>query len=330
MLYRRDAEAATARLLDRVGKAGSAPAALEAWIDEILSFRFDRRKAERVALLGAASARRAEGYAAESAQSARMLSAPLIEVLEQGLRDGSFPDAEPRPHAEMIRAIVFDLAGLNSSGRGPVPAATATHDVLRFCLRALGAESGERPIFTNHRVTLKTKAAGQMETKIWTNSGDSHSIEPPNLYRDNMPAAYSERMPRSEFVDGEIITYIDGKVIKRRAPGGANLQMMEAMRAQGGTDNSKRMDDLDEQGVWGEVVFPSLGLWYGEIESPDLAAAAAEVLNDWVADEILALAPNRLVPCATLPLQSIELSVAEVERCAARASSRSSCRRSRR
>ena len=140
MLYRRDAEAATARLLDRVGKAGSAPAALEAWIDEILSFRFDRRKAERVALLGAASARRAEGYAVEAVQSARMLSAPLIEVLEQGLRDGSFPDAEPRPHAEMIRAIVFDLAGLNSSGRGPVPADTATHDVLRFCLRALGAD----------------------------------------------------------------------------------------------------------------------------------------------------------------------------------------------
>ena len=118
--------------------------------------------------------------------------------------------------------------------------------------------------------------------KIWTNSGDSHCIEPPEPYRDNMPAHYAERMPRSEFVDGDIITYIDGKVIKRRAPGGANLEMMEAMRAQGGTDNSKRMADLDEQGVWGEVVFPSLGLWYGEMESADLATAAAEVLNDWV------------------------------------------------
>jgi AcrR family transcriptional regulator len=139
MLYRRDAEAATARLVERVGRADSAPAALEAWIDEILSFRFDRRKAARVALLGAASARRAEGYAGEAVQSARMISAPLIEVLEQGRRDGSFPDVEPRSHAEMIRAIVFDLAGLNSFGRGPVPPATATDDVLRFCLRALGA-----------------------------------------------------------------------------------------------------------------------------------------------------------------------------------------------
>jgi predicted TIM-barrel fold metal-dependent hydrolase len=155
------------------------------------------------------------------------------------------------------------------------------------------------------------------EAKIWTNSGDSHCIEPANLYRDNMPAHYAERMPRSEFVDGDIVTHIDGRTITRRAPGGANLQMAEAMRAQGGNDNSKRMADLDGQGVWGEVVYPSLGLWYGEMSDGQLVKAASEVLNDWVADEIMSLSP-RLVPCATLPLQSIELSVKEVERCVAK------------
>jgi predicted TIM-barrel fold metal-dependent hydrolase len=154
-----------------------------------------------------------------------------------------------------------------------------------------------------------------MEAKIWTNSGDSHCIEPPDLYTANLPKHYAERMPRSEWVDGEIITHIDGKEIRRRAPGGANQKMMELMRAQGGNDNSKRMADLDEQGVWGEVVFPSLGLWYGELDAPELAQAAAEVLNDWVADEIMTLSP-RLAPCATMPLQSIELTVAEVRRCA--------------
>ena len=122
--------------------------------------------------------------------------------------------------------------------------------------------------------------------KIWTSSGDSHCIEPPDLYRDGMPAHLADRMPRSEFVDGEIVTHIDGKVIRQRAPGGANAEMAEAMRAQGGTDNAKRMADLDDQGVWGEVVFPSLGLWYGELDDPELARAAAEVLNDWVSDEI--------------------------------------------
>src|SRR4029078_12768414 len=100
-----------------------------------------------------------------------------------------------------------------------------------------------------------------------------------------MRARFAARMPRSEFVDGEIVTHIDGKVLRRRVPGGATQQMIEAVRAQGGTGTPKRMADLDEQGVWGEVVFPSLGLWYGEMDSEDLAAAAAEVLNDWVAGE---------------------------------------------
>ena len=138
MLYRRDAEAATDRLRARVRKAETPIAALEAWIDEILSFRFDPRKAERVALLGAPSTRRADGYAAEALHSGRLLEAPLLEVLEAGKLDGSFPSAEPRPDAEMIRAIVFDRAGLNSSERGTLPRATATQDILQFCLRALG------------------------------------------------------------------------------------------------------------------------------------------------------------------------------------------------
>jgi AcrR family transcriptional regulator len=139
-LYRRDAEAAADRLRSRVRKASTPAQALEAWIDEILSFRFDRRKAERVALLGAPSARRADGYALESIHAGRLLSAPLLELLEAGQRDGSFPAVDPRRDTEMIRAIVWDVAGLNAWGRVSVPRSAATQDVLHFCLRALGAE----------------------------------------------------------------------------------------------------------------------------------------------------------------------------------------------
>lgn len=146
MLYRRDADAAADRLRSRVRTAGSAADALEAWIDEILSFRLDRRKAERVALLGAASARRAEGYSDEAIHAAALISAPLLEVLEAGKRDGSFPATEPRRDADMIRAIVFDLAGLNPTGRGRDPRSAATQDILGFCLRALGAKTGPSAI----------------------------------------------------------------------------------------------------------------------------------------------------------------------------------------
>jgi AcrR family transcriptional regulator len=140
-LYQRDALAAADRLRTRVDRAATPPAKLEAWIDEILSFRYDKRKAERVALLGAASARRAEGYAKEATRSARLLATPLLELLEQGSADGSFPAADPTRDADYIRALVFDVAGLNAVDRGRAHAVqgNATQDILGFCLRALGA-----------------------------------------------------------------------------------------------------------------------------------------------------------------------------------------------
>ena len=140
-LYRRDAEVAAERLRARVSKAATPAEALKAWVDEILSFRFDRRKAVRVALLGAASARRADGYGHEAIHAGRILSAPLLELLETGRREGAFPASDPPRDAEMIRAIVFDYAGLNSAGRGSLPRAAVKQDILGFCLRALGAES---------------------------------------------------------------------------------------------------------------------------------------------------------------------------------------------
>jgi AcrR family transcriptional regulator len=138
-LYRRDADLAADRVRERVRQAATPAAALAGWIDEILSFRFDRRKAERVALLGAPGAQRAHGYQLEAVHAGRVLSAPLADLLAAGKADGSFPFAEPRAHAEMIRAIVFDVAGLNAAGRGPVPRTTVASEVLDFCLRALGA-----------------------------------------------------------------------------------------------------------------------------------------------------------------------------------------------
>jgi hypothetical protein len=74
---------------------------------------------------------------------------------------------------------------------------------------------------------------------------------------------------------------------------------------QGGDGQGKgsvRVQHLDDQGVWGEVVYPSLGLWYGQIQDAHLVHEAAKVLNDFVHDELIRTSP-RFVPTATLPLQ---------------------------
>ncbi len=62
-LCRREAESASARLTAKVDAAEDPRAALDAWIDEILSFGHHRAKAVRVSVLSSPGARKAEGYA---------------------------------------------------------------------------------------------------------------------------------------------------------------------------------------------------------------------------------------------------------------------------
>ena len=80
-----------------------------------------------------------------------------------------------------------------------------------------------------------------MDNLLWTNSGDSHFIEPPNLFKENLPPALADRLPRSEKVsDSEEIVHIDGRSFRRQLPrppkpstARAMMEFQEAMQ-QGG------------------------------------------------------------------------------------------------
>ena len=99
---------------------------------------------------------------------------------------------------------------------------------------------------------------------LWANSCDSHLMEPTvgppgqrgplHDYTSTMPAKFRDRMPRTTHKNGYDYTHIDGKVIKRRVFGPQQMEMREAIRPPGGSDPVKRLVDLDDQGIWGEVV----------------------------------------------------------------------------
>lgn len=161
--------------------------------------------------------------------------------------------------------------------------------------------------------------------KIWVNSGDSHFTEPEDLWQRYMTPALAERMPRSEKdPDGHFETlHIDGQQIRRPLPKPIRegehkgLNIIEVgERPPGAHDVQRRLLDLDGEGIWGEVVFPSLGIWARHIVDPELARAGTRALNQWAHDEIAAASP-RLVPCASLPLLDVDDAVAELERSAA-------------
>ncbi len=138
-LYRREAEAAATRLSAKVRSAPNPGLALQAWIEEIMSFRHHREKAARVAVLGSSGAMRAVGYADETRHAAKLLVAPLEELLAEGKRDGSFPLADPATDASLVQSVAWAAAGLNPLSEAIRPHAHSIRAVHSFCLRALGA-----------------------------------------------------------------------------------------------------------------------------------------------------------------------------------------------
>ena len=148
---------------------------------------------------------------------------------------------------------------------------------------------------------------GQM---LWTHSGDSHFIEPPDLWGQILPPDLAQRMPWSERVgENEEVLHVDGKEYRRTLPrfatkavGGMTLGDLSS-RPPGTRDLKARLSDLDHEGVWAEVVYSSLGLWDSMISDRRLALAAAKAENEWKAAEAQAIAPDRLVLAATMPLR---------------------------
>ena len=163
-----------------------------------------------------------------------------------------------------------------------------------------------------------------MEDLIWAHSADSHFLEPEDLWHQILPADQADRMPRSEVVgDQEEIVHVDGKSFRRKLPKimtakGATGETIAEMshRPPGARDVKARLHDLTQEGIWGEVMYASIGLWSGMIEDRRLIRAAAHAENEWLATEIQAVAPDRLVPTALMPLLDVDDAVAELQHAA--------------
>ena len=145
--------------------------------------------------------------------------------------------------------------------------------------------------------------------RMWVNSADSHVLEPPEIWRE-LPEAMRDRAPLTVKEDDREIVYIDGKVV-RRDP----LAWVESFRPPGARDLAMRMKDLDDQGIWAECVFPSMGIWVTLIDDPELYAACARVYNDWLAADVNGFS-ERLIGAAIIPTLDTGHAVAEIHRCA--------------
>lgn len=156
------------------------------------------------------------------------------------------------------------------------------------------------------------------DNKIWANSGDSHVLEPSDMFEKRLPADLAARMPRSvKDEDGKWETlYIDGESFRRRMPTKPLVDLETGLtqdeRAPGAYDPELRLKDLDREGIWAELIFPSISIWTGSLKDPHLLREGVKAINEW-ALEFQSNSP-RFVCTAHIPLLDVDDAVAEVHR----------------
>ena len=150
------------------------------------------------------------------------------------------------------------------------------------------------------------------QAKIWAHSGDSHAMEPEDLWTSRLPKALADRAPRTERGEKYEIIYVDGKQKSRQLN-----DFMDAMRPPGFKDLTIRLQDLDQEGVWSQLAFPSAGFWLVDIEDPILAKACVRAWNEWAIDDLMAK-QDRIFTPACVPLVDVKDAVAELEWAAGR------------
>ena len=179
------------------------------------------------------------------------------------------------------------------------------------------------------------------ELKLWANSGDSHYMEPPNLF-EQLPPHLRELLPKStrdEERGVEIIT-VDGQSFERPIPRPITpeyiaktaarpvdddldevdravedkLKLNNSERAPGAYDPVKRLEDMNKEGVWAEAIYPSLGAWTHNIRTAELVREGCRISNDSFI-EFQQHSP-RYVVAASIPLLDVDDAIREIERAA--------------
>ncbi|MBX6390685.1 MAG: TetR/AcrR family transcriptional regulator [Frankia sp.] len=136
-LFLRGAERFAGMVAERVHAAGSPPAALTVWVDELLALvGGEGPRAERAAVLGSPAATRAlDPQQRRRAQS--LLVAPLTATIQAGVADGSMRSDDPDADAVIISTITWETAAQIRITPDSAEKAALRAQALSFIRRAL-------------------------------------------------------------------------------------------------------------------------------------------------------------------------------------------------
>jgi predicted TIM-barrel fold metal-dependent hydrolase len=171
------------------------------------------------------------------------------------------------------------------------------------------------------------------EVRYTVISVDDHLVEPPAMFEGRLPEALAERAPRVVVDDrGKEVWEFEGQrftQVGMNAMAGRRLETMrlepsrfDEMRA-GCFDIHERINDMDVNGVWASLNFPSMitgfcGRVYSQAKDADLGLAVTRAWNDWLFEEWWSPYPDRIIPLGITWLADPVIGAEEIRRNAAR------------
>jgi predicted TIM-barrel fold metal-dependent hydrolase len=171
------------------------------------------------------------------------------------------------------------------------------------------------------------------EVRYTVISVDDHLVEPPDMFEGRMPAHLADRAPKVvesrlghqlwEF-DGQRYTQVGMNAVAGRRPECVTLEptRFEDMR-RGCWDIDARIRDMDINGVWASLNFPSQitgfsGRVFSSASDPELGLAVTRAFNDWLYEAWWQPYPDRIIPGGITYLADPEVGALEVRRNAER------------
>ena len=129
------------------------------------------------------------------------------------------------------------------------------------------------------------------------------------------PTSVGERTPAAGELAGP---GVDKRTIRKLRSMRLSEEQIEYVEQKGAREPLARIADMDLQGIDQVMVIPLMMFSsFLFIENREAAALVARAYNDWIYDWC-SVAPDRLFPCAALPVQNPALAASELRRVASR------------
>ncbi len=148
-------------------------------------------------------------------------------------------------------------------------------------------------------------------------SGDSHVLEPSDLWTKHLARKYGDQVPR--MVDAHngvaaphFFTGYEYVAVHEVVEGDEEMQK-KLIAA--GSDPAERLKCMEEDGVWGEIVNSTWTLYAMRTRNDDLLQHCCSIFNDWLA-EYCSHAPKRLFGTAMIHMRDVDWACKELDRAA--------------